>query len=76
MAAADVGTLRTGFLYRNAKQHRDDPWDWTSFDELAAGTATNGIDLIPVLYGVPPVDLDRAREHAPRPGRDRLAAST
>ena len=54
MAAADVGTLRTGFLYRNAKQHRDDPWDWTSFDELAAGTATNGIDLIPVLYGVPP----------------------
>jgi hypothetical protein len=54
MAAADVGTLRTGFLYRNAKLHRDDPWNWTSFDQLVGGTAANGIDLIPVLYGVPP----------------------
>ncbi len=54
MGAANVGLIRTGFIIGRAKTHADDPYDWSEFDPIVAGTATNGIDLLPVLLGVPP----------------------
>jgi Glycosyl hydrolase catalytic core len=54
MGAADVGILRTGFVIGQVKAHPDDPYDWTSFDAIVTGAAANGMDLVPVLYGVPP----------------------
>jgi len=54
MAAADVGVIRTGFIYGSAKPKRSGPYDWDEFDAVVAGAARNEIDLLPVLYGVPP----------------------
>jgi polysaccharide biosynthesis protein PslG len=53
MADAHVGMLRTGWILDIAKQHQGDPYDWSSFDANVEGTAGNGIDMIPVLYGIP-----------------------
>ena len=53
MKAADVGLLRTGFNIAGVKAHANDAYDWGQFDSIVTGTASNGIDLLPVLYGVP-----------------------
>jgi hypothetical protein len=53
MRAAQVGLLRTGFHIAAVKAHPNDPYDWRHFDSIVTGTASNGIDLLPVLYGVP-----------------------
>ena len=53
MKAADVGLLRTGFNIAGVKSHANDAYDWGHFDSIVTGTASNGIDLLPVLLGVP-----------------------
>ena len=53
MKAADVGLLRTGFNIAGVKAHANDAYDWGHFDSIVTGTASNGIDLLPVLLGVP-----------------------
>ena len=54
MDGSSVGVMRTGFVYAGVKQERTDPWNWSSFDTLVTNTAVHGIDLMPVLFGVPP----------------------
>ena len=54
MAEADVGLVRTGFVIARVKAEADDPYDWSLFDEIVGETASNGIDLLPVLLGAPP----------------------
>ncbi len=54
MGEADVGVIRTGFLLGRVKSHADDPYNWNEFDAIVGGAADNGIDVLPVLYGVPP----------------------
>jgi len=54
MGDANVGILRTAFYIQTVKQHPGDPYDWSEYDNLVTGTATNGIDVLPVLLGVPP----------------------
>jgi hypothetical protein len=53
MAGADVGLIRTGFIYSAVRPHEDDPYDWSRYDAVVAGAADQGIDLLPVLIGVP-----------------------
>ncbi len=53
MRAADVGLLRTAFYIQAVRSHPGDPYDWSEFDAIVDGTATNGIELLPVLLGVP-----------------------
>lgn len=54
MAAADVGVARTIFPLSAFKHAQDRSYDWGYGDNLLANTARNDIDLIPILYGVPP----------------------
>ena len=54
MGDANVGVIRTGFVFGRAKAHANDPYDWSDFDRIVGGAAANGIDVIPVLLGVPP----------------------
>jgi hypothetical protein len=54
MAASNVGMLRTGYIFSSVKSAKHDSYDWSRFDESAEGAARNGIDMIPVLFGVPP----------------------
>jgi hypothetical protein len=54
IATANVGTLRTGYIFDRVKNDKSGPYDWSDFDENAEGAARNGIDMIPVLFGVPP----------------------
>lgn len=54
MRAANVGLLRTGFTFGLVKTRPGDPYSWRVLDEIVTGTAENGIDLLPVLYGVAP----------------------
>ncbi len=54
MGEANVGVIRTGFVFGRAKAHANDPYDWSDFDRIVGGAAANGIDVIPVLLGVPP----------------------
>lgn len=53
MAAANVGTYRTVFGLRVAKPHQDGPYDWRTFDAVVRETALNGIEMVPIVYGVP-----------------------
>jgi len=53
MAAGHVGMFRTGWIFDIAKQHPGDPYDWSNFDANVEGTARNGIDMIPVMFGIP-----------------------
>jgi hypothetical protein len=53
MAGADVGLIRTGFVYAAVRPHETDPYDWTHYDTVVAGAADQGIDVLPVLLGVP-----------------------
>lgn len=54
MAGADVGVYRAIFPFRAVKTKPGQPYDWRRLDALVADTASNGIDLLPVLYGTPP----------------------
>lgn len=67
MASADVGFLRTGFVF--AQTSPPDPlpdgpfpsgcadgpiaYDWTRFDAIVGGAAQQGIGVLPVLLGTP-----------------------
>lgn len=53
MAAADVGVYRAVFPFGVHKQGRGQPFNWAYADNIVGNTASNGIDLIPMLYGVP-----------------------
>ncbi len=53
MAGADVGLIRTGFVYSAVRPNESDPYDWTAYDAVVAGAADQGIDVLPVLVGVP-----------------------
>lgn len=69
MADANVGLLRISFNFSSTKTEPDAPYDWSQFDAIVAGSANNGIDLLPGLYGVPrwistkrtAIPLDKAR---------------
>lgn len=54
MAGADVGAYRTVFPFELVRTTPGQPYDWSYFDKLVSSTASNGIDLVPMLYGVPP----------------------
>jgi hypothetical protein len=54
MANSDVGLIRTGFIYPAVRPSEDLPYDWSRYDAVVAGAADQGIDLLPVLVGVPP----------------------
>ena len=54
MAGADVGVYRTVFPFELVRTTSGQPYDWSYFDKLVSSTASNGIDLVPMLYGVPP----------------------
>jgi len=54
MAGADVGLIRTGFVYAAVRPTEEAPYDWTAYDAVVTGAADQGIDLLPVLLGVPP----------------------
>lgn len=55
MAAADVGMIRTAFLYRQALPPADPPptadFTWVKLDPIVAAAASEDIDLLPVLLG-------------------------
>ena len=53
MAAADVGVYRAAFPAGLARPVRGEPHVWTYYDRLVTNTASNGIDLLPMVYGVP-----------------------
>ena len=53
MREKSVGIMRTGFVYDGVRQKASDDFRWDPFDTLVANTADRGIDLMPVLYGVP-----------------------
>ncbi len=53
MASAHVGMLRTGWIFDGVKQNPGTPYDWSGLDAFVGGSARNGIDAIPVMYGVP-----------------------
>jgi len=54
MRRSKVGLVRTGFPIATARTDPDAPYDWHWFDRTVLGTARHGIDLLPVVYGVPP----------------------
>jgi hypothetical protein len=54
MRRANVGLVRTGFTFSTARPRENDEYDWTKFDGFVAGTARNGIDMLPVVHGLPP----------------------
>jgi hypothetical protein len=61
MHDAGAGALRLQFLLGDAKKGKGQAYDWSYFDYLVRGAANNGLDLVPVLYGVPPwISKDRA----------------
>ncbi|MEZ5154865.1 MAG: glycosyl hydrolase [Solirubrobacterales bacterium] len=58
MAGADVGIIRTGFVFAATAPPSPLPdgwsgYDWTKFDEIVKGAAEQGIDVLPVLLGAP-----------------------
>ena len=54
MRRAGVGLVRTGFSYSVVRPQPLSGYDWSTFDAYVAGTAEQGIDLLPVVYGTPP----------------------
>ncbi len=54
MRDANVGLVRTGFPIATVRTEAGAPYDWQWFDRTVMGTARHGIDLLPVVYGVPP----------------------
>lgn len=81
MAAAGIGVYRTGLSLPAVKRSPHQPYDWRRLDGLVAETARNGIDLLPVLYGVPPwISQERSatplRGASAREWHDMLVAAT
>lgn len=60
---AGAGALRIQFSLGHAKWKRGQrAYDWRYFDHLVKGAVSNGLDLVPVLYGVPPwISKERGR---------------
>jgi polysaccharide biosynthesis protein PslG len=54
MRRAGVGLVRTGFTYSAVRPQPLAGYDWSTFDGFVAGTAEQGLDLLPVVYGTPP----------------------
>ncbi|MFN8152210.1 MAG: hypothetical protein U0R24_13935 [Solirubrobacterales bacterium] len=54
MAEADVGVTRNIFPFEVIRHGKDLPYNWSYTDPIVRGTAENGIDLIPMVYGAPP----------------------
>ncbi|MFN8111662.1 MAG: glycosyl hydrolase [Solirubrobacterales bacterium] len=50
---ADAGIVRTGFNYLTLHPSVAAPEHWSHFDAYVAGTAANGMEMLPVVYGVP-----------------------
>ncbi len=48
-----VGIVRTGFNLATVRSTPLGPDNWSIFDNYVAGTANNGMDLLPVVYGMP-----------------------
>ena len=71
MVAAGVGTTRTIFPFSVIKRERD-RYNWSYSDKIVADSATSGINLIPILYGVPPWISDK-RNATPLKGRAKTA---
>ena len=73
MADADVGFVRTGFVFtRPVRPRRRDPvYDWTNFDAIVTGAAEQGIDVLPVLRRHPRQTHERGCDPARLPGGDR-----
>lgn len=53
MAEADVGLIRTGFIFGTARPDPAPTYDWGRYDAVVAGAAEAGIDLLPVMLGIP-----------------------
>jgi hypothetical protein len=70
MADADVGVYRASFPIGLVRPVPDEPFVWTYFDRLVYNTASNGIDLLPMIYGVP---LWHSEERSATPVHDPVA---
>ncbi len=53
MAAANTGVTRMIFPANAFKPTREDGYRWTYGDQIVRSAATRGIDVIPILYGLP-----------------------
>lgn len=58
MADADVGFIRTGFVFHQVNPSQPLPdgpiaYNWTTFDTIVENAAEQGIDVLPVLLGTP-----------------------
>ena len=58
MAGADVGIIRTGFVFGATAPPSPFPagwidYDWTKFDAIVKGAAEQRINILPVLLGAP-----------------------
>jgi hypothetical protein len=61
MRQAGASALRLQFLLGDAKKKRNGSYDWSYFDYLVTGGALSGLDIVPVLYGIPPwISKDRS----------------
>lgn len=69
MDEAGVGALRAVFPFAAAKTRRNQPYSWGGFDWLVNETAESGLDVTPVLYGVPPW-ISTERSAVPLHGRE------
>jgi hypothetical protein len=58
MAQAKVGLVRFTLDWPNVQSTRAGALDWSKVDAVVAGAASNGLDLLPVLYGTPPWAAD------------------
>mgnify|MGYP000300619214 CR=1 FL=1 len=72
MEQAGVGTYRTLFHFRWAKRRDDGFYQWRTFDRMVGRMATQGIELLPLLYGTPNWIYD---DEATPPIHDRGAAT-
>ena len=57
----NVETLRTVFPFATVRSRPGEPYDWDAFDAIVRGTASRGIELVPILYGTAPwISPDRS----------------
>jgi hypothetical protein len=72
MSEAGVGTYRALFHFRWAKRRDDGFYQWRTFDRLVGRMASQGIEVLPLLYGTPNWIYD---DEATPPIHDRAAAA-
>jgi hypothetical protein len=53
MGAAQVGTYRFPLGWSQVQQSQGGPFDWSEIDPQVENAAVNGIELLPIAYGVP-----------------------